>query len=224
MIASILLALVFAAAITDWIAVARYWKKVEYAAKPATLILLFAWLFVVSNLQGVLFWFGLGLLFSLAGDVFLMFSDRWFVLGLASFLLAHLMYIAGFNIPLPNVPPIWGIGLAIVLGLGSARLLQRIIAGLRSMGLRRLVGPVMLYGMIITLMLLSAVLTLLRLDWKALPALLVSLGAFFFYLSDVILAWNKFVRPIKNGRVVNMVLYHLGQIGLIAGAAMQFVK
>jgi hypothetical protein len=32
----------------------------------------------------------------------------------------------------------------------------------------------------------------------------------------------KFVAPLKNGRVWNIALYHLGQIGLIAGVVSQF--
>ncbi len=224
MIGYILLALVLAAAILDWISVARGWKKIEYAAKPAALALLFAWVFVQSQLQGIALWFGLGLLFSLAGDIFLMFSDRWFIPGLVAFLLAHLMYIAGFNIPLPNVSPLWSIGLAVVLALSAARLLRRITAGLASKGLQRLAGPVLLYGMVITLMLLSAWLTLLRQDWSASASLLASTGAVLFFFSDVILAWNKFVNPLKHGRLINMVAYHLGQITLMIGVMIQFAR
>jgi uncharacterized membrane protein YhhN len=220
----LLLGLAFAAAIVVWAAVAKGWRRVELVCKPATLILLFAWLFVQTRLQGVLLWFGLGLLFSLAGDVLLMFSDRWFVLGLAAFLLAHLGYIAGFNIPMPNVSPLWSLGMAVVLGLGAARLLRRITDGLAAKNLRRLTGPVLLYGMVITIMLLSALLTTMRTDWKAGASLLVSAGAVLFYFSDGILAWNKFVNPIRNGRAINMIAYHLGQILLIAGAAAQFGK
>jgi len=220
----LLLGLVFAAAVTDWVAVAKGWRKVEIICKPATLILLFAWLCVQTHLEGVLVWFGAGALLSLAGDVFLMFSDRWFVPGLAAFLLAHLGYIAGFNMPLPNVSPLWSLGIAVVLGLGAARLLRRIVDGLAANNLRRLTGPVLLYGMVITIMLLSALLTLMRLDWKAGAALMVSAGAILFYFSDGILAWNKFVTPVKNGRLINMIAYHLGQILLIAGAAVQFGK
>jgi hypothetical protein len=52
----------------------------------------------------------------------------------------------------------------------------------------------------------------------------VSVGAFLFFISDVILAWNKFVSPIKNGRILNIAAYHLGQIGLIAGVIIQYGK
>jgi hypothetical protein len=43
-----------------------------------------------------------------------------------------------------------------------------------------------------------------------------------FFYSDAILAWIKFVAPIKNGRMMNMITYHLGQIALIAGVLIQF--
>ncbi len=82
--------------------------------------------------------------------------------------------------------------------------------------------PVVVYGTVITLMLLSAILTIYRTDWKTSASGLVSLGAILFYFSDIILAWNKFVKPIKNGRLVNMVTYHLGQIALITGVIVQF--
>jgi uncharacterized membrane protein YhhN len=53
---------------------------------------------------------------------------------------------------------------------------------------------------------------------------LVTVGAILFYSSDVVLAWNKFVNPIKNGRLANMILYHLGQAALVAGVLIQFAK
>jgi uncharacterized membrane protein YhhN len=76
--------------------------------------------------------------------------------------------------------------------------------------------------LVVTLMLLSAMLKLTDPAWGAGASLLVALGAFLFFLSDIVLAWNKFVIPIRNGRVLNIVLYHLGQICLAAGVVMQF--
>jgi hypothetical protein len=58
--------------------------------------------------------------------------------------------------------------------------------------------------------------------WEAGAALLVSVGAFLFYISDIILAWNKFVAPIQHGRIYNIGAYHLGQIALIAGVIAQY--
>jgi uncharacterized membrane protein YhhN len=217
--------IVVAVAVVDWIAIAKGWKKVEYIAKPWTMAALFLVLALVGRFSSLpLIFFGLGILFSLAGDVFLMFSDRWFIPGLVSFLLAHVFYIVGFNIPLPVVSPTWALLVALVLAFSAARLLRRIVAGLAAKGQRKLIGPVIVYGVVITLMLLSAMLTLFRLEWKATPAALVSVGAMLFFYSDAILAWIKFVAPIKNGRMMNMITYHLGQIALIAGVLIQFTS
>jgi len=143
------------------------------------------------------------------------------MLGLIAFLVAHVAYLIGFNTPFPETPGIWAFGIAIVVGLSAVRLLRRIVAGVRTKQ-ARLVTPVIIYSTVITLMLLSALFTLFRPDWNSSSAYLVSLGAFLFYLSDIILAWNKFVAPIKNGRMLNIGLYHLGQIAIVAGVAMQF--
>jgi uncharacterized membrane protein YhhN len=228
MLTVLILVAVLASAVADWVAVARGLKRVEYIFKPVTMVLLFCYLVQAGGLRtAALLFFGLGILFSLIGDVFLMvsyarFSDRWFLPGLVAFLLAHVAYIFGLNTPLGNISPVWAIGIGILLALTAARILRRILVGVQAKGLRRLVIPVALYGMVITLMLLSAILTIYRPDWKTSASALVSLGAVLFYASDLVLAWNKFVKPVKNGRVLNMALYHLGQIALIVGAVVQF--
>ncbi len=196
-------------------------KSLEYVAKPAVMVCLFLWLATTAGLQGALLWFGIGILFSLAGDIALMFIDRFFMLGLIAFLLAHIAYLLGFNTPVPQSLGVWAIAISIIIGINAVRLLRRIVAGVRNTQ-PRLVIPVIVYSAVITLMLLSALLTLFRPEWNSTPAYLVSFGAFLFYLSDIILAWNKFVSPIKNGRLFNIVIYHLGQIAIIIGAAMQF--
>lgn len=222
--------LTFLTALLDWAAVHRGWKRLELVAKPATMVFLLAVVGAAGGWRSLpLVCFGLGIFFSLLGDIFLLisfvrFSDRWFLPGLIAFLLAHAAYIAGLNIPLGEVSPFWMLTLALVLALTARRALRRIVAGLREKGLRRLVAPVVLYGFIITVMLLSALLTLYRADWSAGAAGLVSLGALLFYVSDLLLAWNKFVRPVRNGRLFNMIAYHLGQFALAAGAILQFRK
>jgi uncharacterized membrane protein YhhN len=221
--------LVLVAAV-DWLAVAKGLKKIEYIAKPATMLVLLGLLALVGGFGSLpLICFGLGIFFSLVGDVFLMvsyarFSNRWFIPGLIAFLLAHVSYIVGLNIPLPDTSPIWSLGLAVVLALTAARILRRILAGVRQKGLRRLVRPVEMYGMVITLMLLSALLTLNNAGWKISSAGLVASGATLFYFSDILLAWNKFINPIRYGRLANMILYHLGQFALIVGVILQFGK
>lgn len=217
----ILIIIAFIFAVLELLAMRQSWRQLEYIAKPAVMVCLFIWLYATAGLQGPSLWFGIGILFSLAGDIALLLIDRYFLLGLIAFLLAHITYLIGFNMPLPETPGVWAFAIAIVLGLSAARLLRRIIAGVR-MTQARLVTPVIVYSTVITLMLLSALLTLSRPDWISTAAFLVSLGAFLFYLSDIVLAWNRFVSPIQNGRMLNIGLYHLGQIAIVVGVVMQF--
>jgi uncharacterized membrane protein YhhN len=220
------LILVLAVAALDWTAVAKGWRQVEYVAKPGTMAALFAVLAVVGGFSSPpLILFGAGILLSMAGDVFLMLSERWFIAGLVAFLLAHVAYIVGFNLPLPsNLPLTWAAGIAIVLALNAGRVLRRILASLKEKKIQGLGLPVAIYGTVITIMLLSALLTFFRTDWDPTAATLAAIGASLFYFSDIILAWDRFVEPIKNGRVMNMMTYHLGQAALVGGILIQFTQ
>ncbi len=133
----LVMVLYFSAAVLDWIAVARGEKKLEYIAKPAAMILLLVTLAFVARGNLPVIFFAVGVFFSLLGDIFLLIPagpmhDRWFLPGLGAFLLAHVAYIAGLNIPMPVFSPLWPTILAVVLGLTSARLLRRILSGLRE--------------------------------------------------------------------------------------------
>ena len=95
---NIVLVLAFVFATLELLALQRNLQKLEYVAKPAVMICLFLWLYLGTGLQGLTFWFGLGLVFSLAGDVLLMISlDRMFIFGLVAFLFAHVAYLFGFQ-------------------------------------------------------------------------------------------------------------------------------
>ena len=199
------------------------WKKnrgLEFIAKPAVMVLLLLYLWTSAGLNGALLWFALGMFFSLIGDVLLLWLDRMFLFGLISFLLAQIAYLVGFNSP-PSEVSLWGLAMAVIVALGSARVLRRILSALAEKGNTRMRIPIVVYGLVITLMLLSAMLKLTDPTWGAGASLLVALGAFLFYLSDIVLAWLKFVTPIQNGRVINIGLYHLGQICIAAGVVMQ---
>jgi len=209
------LALIFAA--VEAIAVSKNIRQLEYIAKPAVMVFLFLWLYTTTGLQGNTLWFGLGILLSLAGDILLMISlDRLFLPGLVAFLLAHVFYITGFRTEL-TTGNVWSLILLVFIALNVSRLLRRIVGAMRARAENQLVFPVIVYGTVISVMLYAAMSTLSNLEWKPLGAILVSTGALLFLTSDVILAWMKFVAPLKNGRVWNIALYHLGQIGLIAG-------
>lgn len=216
------LALALLFALLESIAVSRNLQRLEYIAKPAVMAFLFLWLYTTTGLQGTTLWFGLGILLSLVGDVLLMISlDRLFLPGLAAFLLAHLSYITGFRAELTTVN-VWSLILLAFIAINASRLLRRIVGAMRARGENTLILPVIVYGIVISIMLYAAMSTTSNLTWSPLAASLVSAGALLFVASDVILAWMKFVAPLKNARIWNIALYHLGQIGLIAGVVSQF--
>lgn len=218
--------LAFALAVLDWIAVAQKWKKLEYFAKPATMVALLAFVIQNGGLRGGMLWFTLGLALSLAGDVFLMLPRERFIAGLVSFLLAHVAYIVGLSPRLPADMTIRliALSLALILALTAAQIYRRIAAGLRAGGKARLRAPVLVYSIVISIMLFSAMLTLLSSRWFSVHALTVCAGAALFFLSDTILAWNRFVSPMRYGRLMNMSTYHLGQLLIALGATLHFFR
>ena len=220
---NVLIVFAFLAAIVNEIAEQKDKRIIVYIAKPAVMVFLLAWLYFYAGVGGALIYFALGIIFSLGGDIFLMLPnmDKWFLPGLVSFLVAHVFYTVGLNYTIPPLN-IFGIFLAISIALFVAQIYRRLAAGLRAMGKDRLRFPVLIYSIVISLMWLSALQTIFDINWKTNASLLVSLGATLFVASDIVLAWFKFVGPIKYGRLINLTCYHLGQILLIVGAGLQF--
>lgn len=215
---------ILAIAAASWEAV-MIWKdskRFERLAKPAVMVFLFLWLYTSTGLQGNTLWFGMGILLSLVGDVLLLsYSNRMFMLGLTAFLFAHIAYLVGFQEELLH-PTAWSFILIFFILINGFRLLRRITGAMRTTGQNTLVIPVTIYGLVISLMLYAAMSTIFDPAWETGAAFFVSAGAFLFYISDLILGWNKFVSPVKNGPLLNIITYHFGQISLIAGVISQF--
>lgn len=127
------------------------------------------------------------LLLSAAGDAFLaQRGERAFMAGLASFLLAHIVYVglfamSGEGAGLAVAEP-WRIALALAM-LGSVGLLLRRLWPALPAALR---GPVALYAVAILGMGLTSL---------TLPAPLVIVGVVLFMMSDALLAVGKFLLP-----------------------------
>jgi uncharacterized membrane protein YhhN len=222
--APVIYLLTIAAAVSDWVGVARGWSRVRFLTKPAVAALLLLWLYLATGLQGAMVYFGLGLLFSLIGDLFLLFDTQgWFLAGLVAFLLALVAYTIGFNAT-PPATDLFSILMAILVAVLFARLYRRVAAGLLVKGLGRLRIPTLIYTMALALMLLSALLTLFRHDWLPLASLFAALGAALFVASDTLLAWNRFVTPLQRGPLVSIILYHVGQMLLIAGVVLNYLN
>jgi uncharacterized membrane protein YhhN len=100
--------------------------------------------------------------------------------------------------------------------------MRRIRSGLRAREETAMQLPVFGYAFIISLMLLFAVSTLFRPTWETIPAVLVTLGAGLFYVSDSTLAYARFVSPVRAGDFVVMFTYHMAQILIAIGALLQY--
>jgi uncharacterized membrane protein YhhN len=197
-------------ALVDWWAVAGRRRRLEYVLKPGVMVWLTAAALSIDPGATIAthVLFVAALVFSLAGDVFLMLERERFVAGLASFLVAHLCYAAGLAAA-PSFRGAWlAIGYAIVVGPAA-------IVGWRiAVSVHRddpvLLGPVLAYIAVISTMVAIAIGT---------GHALAIAGAGLFYLSDALLAWNRFITPLWGGSVAVIVTYHLGQGLLVVSLA-----
>lgn len=144
-----------------------------------------------------------GLAASLAGDVFLMLSPKFFVPGLASFLVAHLFYIALFMQGVGLFPR--RSALVATLGVGAAMYAFLWLSGLPA-GLR---VPVGVYVVVIACMAAQAIGRAAVLGDGAARA--VALGAVVFMLSDSLLALNRFVVPLPLASLWVLATYYIAQ-------------
>lgn len=206
----------------EWFVVATRHTRWRNITKPAPMVSLFVWFTLVGKWQGDLVWFGLALVFSLLGDIFLFFPFRFFLPGLIAFSLAHFLYIIGFNLSAVEMKAgIWLISIIILLAaVFDFAPIIRMVSNQPSR--YKFLPPVVFYGVIITLMLVSAWLTIARPGWNGSSVILVILGASLFFISDSLLAREKFIRPAKSGGLAVMVTYLFAQILITTGALIHF--
>jgi uncharacterized membrane protein YhhN len=199
-----LLAATAVVALLDWIAVARGWTRVEYAAKPLTMVGLIGVALAIdpkySDMRAA---FVIALACSLVGDVILMLPSDRFVAGLAAFLGAHLAYTAGFVLG-PGSVGEFALG-ALITAVVSVPLGVRLLRVVRR-SVPAVVTPVMAYLVVISVMVAAAT------GWGNACAVA---GAWLFFLSDALIAETRFVRAIPDGGLAIIVTYHLGQALLV---------
>jgi len=221
--------LFFLLALTDWYLVLTDGYKLRNITKPLALLVLILWFSVSGGWQGQTAIIGVGLIFSLAGDIFLLKSilsirPGMFQFGLFSFLVAQILYIIAFNKTLPSINLAFLV-LLCVIGATTYFGARYILLGLkRKPDGQKLQGPVILYLVAISVMVFSASYTLFRPEWYLLHALLVAGGALLFYLSDLILAVDAFVKPNKHASIIIMVTYHLAQVAIVSGVLLNAGK
>lgn len=172
-----------------------------YVFKPLTMV--FIWLIAILGQATFPFYKYMiitGLVFSLAGDVFLMLPSDRFLAGLVAFLIAHLFYIAAF---LSEISALtwWPLVPLVIYGI----VIYIIVAS--SLGKLKL--PVLIYVVVILIMAWLA--------WERWSqtgqsgALLAFAGAVLFVISDTILAINRFRGAFKLSRALNLTTYFAAQ-------------
>ncbi|NQV74990.1 MAG: lysoplasmalogenase [Bacteroidetes bacterium] len=186
--------------------------------KPLICISLGAYLYVQANMQvGFNRLVFTGLLFSLFGDSFLMFASNdvyFFLYGLVSFLLAHIVYSTAFFRDFKNNPQAskyYGHLMLFVMGVFSLSYYSWIRDYLNDFRI-----PVMAYMFVISMMAILAGYRYRRVN--LLSFRLIYWGALFFVISDSALAYNKFVEPFSFSGVLIMVTYMIAQYLITIGA------
>lgn len=148
---------------------------------------------------------------SALGDLFLALEEqrRFFVLGLASFLLAHVVYVIGF-VPFLGTPSTAALLAMAACGGAATTLVIRLWPGLGSMRL-----PVLAYFAVIMVMVFCSL---------SVPqaSLALGLGAVTFALSDSLIAVRKFMRPFAGVNEAIWLTYIVAQY-MITGAMLSLV-
>ncbi len=158
---------------------------------------------------------GCALALSSLGDFFLgvrrlgsLDGESLFLLGLGSFLIAHLVYIALFRKYQalvwwkPSPARAWGV-LAILVALGS-------VLGTLQQSLGSMLIPVVVYSLVLTWMGISAMLADLRTP-------LAGFGALLFIASDAMIAINKFHGPFPGNDQLIWIIYYSAQFLILRG-------
>lgn len=176
-------------------------RRNVYIFKPLTILLIIA---IALQSQPSLYKHLIvaGLLFSLAGDIFLMLPRDRFIPGLFSFLIAHLFYIAAFT--LDGALARSSLPVAIALLLYGGLMLQLILPTLGKMKL-----PVVIYMLVILLMVWQAANRFINL--RTTVSLLAFAGACLFAASDSALALNRFRRSFKSAQFLILTTYFTAQ-------------
>jgi uncharacterized membrane protein YhhN len=176
-------------------------RRHVYIFKPLTMV--FIWLIAIlgqASMPLYKYMIIAGLVFSMAGDVFLMLPSDRFVAGLVAFLVAHLFYILAFMSEI-NTLIWWPLIPLVIYGI--------VIYVILAPYLGKLKPPVLIY---IIFILIMAWLAWER--WSQTSqsgALLAYVGALLFVISDTILAINRFRGAFKPARALNLCTYFVAQ-------------
>ena len=209
--------LFFADLLAELAAVAAGWNNSRLFTKPLLIILLFAFFIISSKAFSPLrYYIAAALFFSWLGDVFLLLEDKgaaWFMAGLGSFLLAHIMYIVFFiqTRRRQAAPAKWNLPVIVLIGLYAVLLLGFLLPYIGNLQI-----PVAIYAFTIAIMMATA---LHAFDHSNIYAGRYCIaGAALFLCSDSLLAVNKFYYSFPAAGVWVMATYGLAQFAIVKGS------
>jgi uncharacterized membrane protein YhhN len=147
----------------------------------------------------------IGLIFCLGGDVFLALpQEKMFLSGLVSFLLGHVFYVLCFFYAAAISQWTW-IGCLVGVLVSSL-----VFVWLRP-HLGSMLVPVIAYIVVISVMVIGAWTVLGDSRLNFVGRLLVFIGAVSFYLSDLFVARDRFLKTEFANRLIGLPLYYVGQ-------------
>ena len=142
-----------------------------------------------------------GLLFSLIGDTFLIYPEKYFKKGLIVFLVGHICYIIAFITSSGVHFTLW---IFLPIAIVGTVYLKIIIPFSGKMKI-----PIIVYIIIIAIM---GWVAMERLNYiPTLGTLLAAIGAVLFMISDAVLALNKFRKPFISAELIILATYFAAQ-------------
>lgn len=162
------------------------------------------------------------LLFSLLGDILLLW-DHLFVYGIGAFLLAHVCYIIGFKVAQKAPESVLNVNFVKTFFINlPIYFLAAFTFYLINPNLGVLKIPVIVYIIVIVSMLTTARERYGKCNpdsyWQ------VFIGACLFFISDGLIALDKFYQPIPDAGLLIMGSYAIAQLMIVMGIRSHFIQ
>jgi len=190
---------------------------IQDVSKPFIIISLIGYYWMKAEDRSLLF--TCALLFCLAGDVLLIFqlrSELFFIFGLVSFLIGHLLYMISYNqLRSSEVAHelLWTqkVRFSLPIILAETGLITVLFSKLGP-----LKTPVLVYSIVLIGMVMTALFRYGRTTSKSFWQIFS--GALLFMTSDSLLAINKFYTPLPLAGLLIMTTYICAQFLIVEGA------
>ena len=180
--------------------------KLKYIFKPLTTILIIVLALLQQSEVSETYKYLIitALVFSLAGDVFLMLPTDKFVQGLVSFLVAHIFYITAFA---QGFGPYFEISYLIPSAIYTVLFLWVVLPKTGKLKL-----PVLVYSLVLMAFLWQASGRFFYLSDDS--AIYILAGSVLFVASDSVLAYDRFVKSYKFSQLAILSTYWAAQVFL----------